>query len=200
MAYAEKQRAAMTFGQDPWDLYAEGLKRCLNSMLIREGLLKALRAEWGGEGNFSAMQAFLTRPEIRDLPEEQLCRLTPMELGFEAHHHLHFKDDKDGAYRLYHESRAITPTINVLTAMIDAPGTDHAMAEQYLQQALELNPNNDHARASLGARHALRGRSSYGLKLLREARTWGETYASDLLSDPITCFILLGRMVIRLGF
>ncbi len=199
-AYAEQQRTAMTFGQDPWDLYAEGLRRCPGSMLISEALLRALRAEWGGKGDYSGMRAFLTRPEIRDLPSEQLRRLTALELGYEAHHHLHFRDDQGGAERLYRESLALMATVDVLTAMIDAPGTDHALAEEYVRKVLELDPNNDHARARLGARHALRGRSGYGLKLLRDARTWGEPYASDQLNHPYFRVIALGRLVMRLGF
>ena len=46
------------------------------------------------------------------------------------------------------------------------PGTSTAQAEAYIQQVLELNPNNDHARAVLGFRHEVHGRSSCGLKLL----------------------------------
>ncbi|WP_161883558.1 hypothetical protein [Deinococcus alpinitundrae] len=199
VAYSQKQLTAMTFGQDPWDLYAEGLRRCPNSMLIREGLLLALRAEWGGQGDYSSMRAVLTRPENRDLPAEQQRHLAALELGYEAHHHLHFKDDKDGAYRLYQESLTIMPTIHVLTAMIDAPDTDNAMAEGYLEQVLELDPNNDHARARLGVRHGLRGRSAYGLKLLRDAWTWGDPYASDV-HNTFTHHLMLGRMVFRLGF
>jgi len=183
VAYAEKQRAAMMFGlgQDPWDLYADGLKRCPGSMLIRDGLLQALRAEWGGKSDYSSMRAFLTRPEIRDLPDAQRRRLQAVELGYEAHHHKHFRDDAETAYRLYRESLEIMPTVNVLNAMIDAPGTSIAQAEDYVRQVLEIDPNNDHARALLGVRHGLHGRSRHGLKLLQGAHTWSEPYATDML-------------------
>jgi hypothetical protein len=199
VAYAEKQRTAMTFGQDPWDLYAEGLKRCPGSLLIREALLRALRAEWGGKGDFTAMRAFLTRPEIRDLPEEQLRRLNALELGYEAHHHVAFRQDVETGYRLYRESLAITPTVNALSALISDPAANHASADASFRQVLALDPDNDHARAVLGVRHALRGRSRHGMKLLQAARSWGEPYATDLLENPALRKRLIQRLILRLG-
>ncbi len=113
---------------------------------------------------------------------------------------MHFKDDKVAGYQLFRESLALMPTVNALSAMIDAPGTTITQAEEYVRQVLELDPDNDHARASLGVRHALHGRSRYGRNLLKEAQRWGEPYASDLLSNMIVRLILLGRLIIRLGF
>jgi hypothetical protein len=199
VAYAEKQRTAMTFGQDPWDLYAEGLKRCPGSLLIREALLRALRAEWGGKGDFTAMRAFLTRPEIRELPEEQLRRLNALELGYEAHHHVAFRQDLETGYRLYRESLAITPTVNALSALISDPAANHASADAAFRQVLALDPDNDHARAVLGVRHALQGRSRHGMKLLQAARSWGEPYATDLLENPALRKRLIQRLILRLG-
>jgi len=192
----------MIFGQDPWDVYAEGLKRCLGSIRIRELLLQALRAEWGGKGDFQAMRAFLTRPEIRSLPEAQLKRLTALELTHEAHYQQYFEKDQGEADRLYLESLAVMPTLPALCYMIDRPGTNMAKAEDYARQALELDPSNNSVRTTLGVWHAVHGRSSRGLKLLKETRTWGDPVATDFFRfrSPVAQLFVYGRLIIRLGF
>ncbi|ULH17894.1 hypothetical protein MF271_23250 (plasmid) [Deinococcus sp. KNUC1210] len=203
LAYALRLNSAMVFGQDTWDVYIEGLRRCPTSLRLREEMLKSLRAEWGGNGDFSAMRAFLRRPEHQSLPEDQQRRLAALELAYEAHHHLHFLNDAARGFSLYRQSIALTPTISAYLGMMEAPSNDPtnplANVDTYAQLVLDMDPDNDHARARWGAAHALSGRSWYGLKVLRHARMWGETYAADQLRQPGFRRYTLFRVLARLG-
>ncbi|ULH15528.1 hypothetical protein MF271_16700 [Deinococcus sp. KNUC1210] len=203
LAYAERLNSAMVFGQDTWDVYIEGLQRCPSSMHLRENMLRSLRAEWGGRGDFSAMRAFLKRPEHDSLSEAQRRRLAALELAYEAHHQLHFKNNAALGFALYRQSIALSPTITAYLGMMAAPSDDPANplanVDTYAQLVLDLDPDNDHARARWGAAHAMEGRSWHGLKLLRHARSWGETYAADQLRHPGFRRFAVLRVLFRLG-
>lgn len=199
LSYSEVQRINTTLGRDPWDTYLEGVGRCPGSMLIREAMLMALRAEWGGRGRFDAMQQFLIRAEHHTLSGAQQQRLVALELAFEAHHVRHFQNDSVRALGLYRSSLEVQPTVPGHAGLVDWE-VGLKEADEHARKALALNPNNDSVRAMSGALHAQFGRSRYGLQMLLEARRWGDPFASDLVSDQVFMTMVGLRAVRRLGF
>jgi hypothetical protein len=199
LSYSELQRIGTTLGRDPWDTYIEGVQRCPGSMLIRERMLMALRAEWGGKGDFNAMKQFLARPEHQLLSSLQRRRLVALELAYEAHHVEHFQKDPVLALELYRSSLEVQPTTAGHIGLVDR-SVGLREADEHAGKALALNPNEDIVRTLQGLMHAAHGRSRYGLKLLFEARRWGDPAAQDILGNPAVIAMLRLRAVRRLGF